>query len=240
MGYILDLIIVAIVVLCIVSGTKNGFFKTLMSLVSGIAASIVAYAATPALSLFIKTNFLIESIAKSLEKTFASIAQQNAGDSVYDLSRLASDPQFVKLCEQFSPDGELLEKLSGKVDSGSEIIRDIAYSVADPISTMLANVIAFIVIFAVALVVLKVATVVVGIVFKLPVLKTLDKTMGLVFGIAEGLFFAILLCIIISSLAGSLASAAPGTFGGDIIENSVILKLFSDVNLIGNISGTVK
>ena len=213
-----------------------------MSLVSGVAAFVVSYAFTPTASLYIKEKFIIDGVRGSLTKTFASIAESAstaAGEKLYDVTKLLDDPQVSKMLEgvgaEVSPD-EIMETAPGAFGA----VESIANMVADPIATMISDVIAFGVLFVAAIIVLKIVTVVIGAFFKLPVLNTLDKTMGIVFGIASGAFFSVLVVIVITSVSATLASSSPGTFSNEIVENSLIIKLFSDINVIGNISGVAK
>lgn len=243
MGYILDILIVALFSVCVIYGGKKGFFKSLMTLVTGVASFIAAYALTPSVSLYIKETFVKESVSKTITNTFASIAQGSAaaaGETLYDAQKLLQDPQVMKMLESFGKTQDSLEKIAFEAKDGYSAVQTFADMVADPIATMISDVIAFGVLFAAALVVLKLVTVIVGVFFKLPVLSTLDKTMGVVFGIASGLFFAIVVAIAVSSLSQTLASASPGTFSNEIVENSLIIKLFSDTNILGNISEAAK
>lgn len=243
MGYILDILIVALFAACVIYGAKKGFFKSLMSLVTGIAAYVSAYAFTPALSLYIKDKFIIDGVRSSLTKTFFSIAEgasATAGEKLYDVNKLLQDPQVSKMLESFGGAEFSPEKLVDSTPDAFSAVEGLANTVADPISTMISDVVAFGLLFVLSLLVLKIITVLVGTFFKLPVLSTLDKTMGVVFGIAAGVFFSMFAIILITSLCATLESASPGTFSNEIVENSLIIRLFSDTNILGSISGTAK
>ena len=91
MGFVLDIILLAIGIGCIIYGWKCGFFKAFVSLVSGVCALLVAYTFTPSLAQFIKEKIVIDKVAGSITTTFASIAEagkENGEKVIYDLKLL--------------------------------------------------------------------------------------------------------------------------------------------------------
>ena len=61
MSIVLDIVLVVIAAVCIISGYRRGFFKTVMGLVSGIASLLAAYSFSPALSAWIYEKFMLNS-----------------------------------------------------------------------------------------------------------------------------------------------------------------------------------
>ncbi|MDD6094992.1 MAG: CvpA family protein [Clostridia bacterium] len=239
-GFVIDLIIVAVCLFVIFRSRKRGAVKTLMSLVSGIASLFVAYAFTPALSAFLKEKVFLEKLAESIMNTVASLAQSGvdaAQNAIYDVSKLIDNPQFLSVLDRYRADpGQTADMISGINDTSYAAVEKVSYAVAEPIAKVISDITAFALIFIVSLIVLKIVTMIVSAVFELPVLRTLDKTLGTVFGIVMAAFFVLVFAMIINNTADILTSAAPATFPKNFPQESLILRLLSKYNIIGIIT----
>ena len=244
MQYILDILIVVICVITIVISWKRGLFKSIMSLCSGVAALLVAYAFTPAVASFLKAKVFLSAIAGGVVDTLASMAKtgaEGAGAVVYDLSKLLENDQFLSILNQYGASSEKITEMIAAANDGSrEAVEAVAYAVADPIASLLSRVIAFFGLFIVALIVLKLLTLVIGLFFKLPVLKQTDRTLGLVFGVFTALLFVWVFSAAVGNILGALSAIAPGTFDPAMLERSILLRFFATYNpveLIGKLIG---
>ena len=245
MQYILDIIILAICVITVLVSWKRGLFRSVMSLVSGVAALLVAYAFSPTVAAFLKAKVFLSAIAGGVVDTLASMAKtgaEGAGAVVYDLSKLLDNDQFLSILNQY---GASSEKIAGMIqtanDGSREAVETIAYAVADPIASLLSRVTAFFGLFVAALIVLKLLTWVVGLLFHLPVLKQTDRTLGLAFGVLTALLFVWVFSAVAGNILTALSSIAPGTFDPALLERSILLRFFAAYNpiefigkLIGN------
>ena len=243
MGIILDIILIAIAAACVIYGLKKGFFKAVMSFVTGIASLLLAYTFTPPLSRLIYENAVIDKVAGSLAKTFASIAEAGkdaAENVVYDLTLLIESAQFQHTVEQCGAESDKVESFIGEASGGYEAVEQVAYFVAEPVSRAVSELCAFIAIFVLSMVALRVLTALLGLIFKLPVLKELDKTLGLVFGIASALFFCFVFSMLAQSVVDILGKLYPGTFGGEIMESSLLVRLLAKYNIIGAITNALR
>ncbi len=237
MGYILDIILVVIIIVSVVYGAKKGFFKSLTSLLSGIASLFVAYTFTPPLSNYIKDTFILDKVAKSLAKTFASIAESGTGSSesaAYDLTALFEDSQFADVVKRAGLSVQYFAETF--TDNTYDAVETCAYAVAEPLSKAVSEILAFSILFVVAFVVFKVLTSVVGLLFKLPILKDIDKNLGVIFGALCALFFVWVFAMSADSLFGALSAIAPSSFGSDITDNSILLGFFAKFNPISAIT----
>ena len=88
MSFILDAILIVMCIVCVAVGTKRGFVKTVMSLLSSVISAIAAYTFTPYFANFIKEKFLMESVSGGIADTIRSLVP--ASDGSYDLSSLFS------------------------------------------------------------------------------------------------------------------------------------------------------
>ena len=65
-------------------------------------------------------------------------------------------------------------------------------------------------------------------IFQLPVLKTANTFFGLIFGILAAILLAWVLSAMSVTLVRAMASVAPEYFSESVIENSVVLRFFSN------------
>ena len=243
MHFVLDIIIVALCVLTILVSYKRGFFKSVMSLCSGIAALLVAYTFTPQLALIVKEKFLLDKIAGGVVDTLASMARtgaEGAQNVVYDLSKLLENSQFLSILDQYGANSDAIKDLIQSTNDGSHAaVEQVAYAVADPIAGTLASIVVFIGLFLASLLVLRLVTWAIGIIFTLPVLRGVDKILGLVFGIVSALLFVWIFAMVAAAALDAIASVAPGTIDPDILEDSVLLKFFARYNPVEAITNAI-
>lgn len=243
MHFILDIIIVVLCVLTILISYKRGFFKSVMTLCSGICALLVAYTFTPKLALFVKEKFLLDKIADGVVDTLASMAKAGADSAqnmVYDLSKLLENSQFLKILDQYGADSQHITELINSANDGSHAaVEQVAYAVADPIAGTIANIAVFIGLFLAAILVLRLITWAIGIVFTLSVLRDVDKTLGLVFGVISALLFVWIFAMVADAAVQAIASIAPGTVDVAVVNDSVLLKFFAQYNPVEAITNAV-
>lgn len=243
MSLVFDIILIAIAAICVIGGARRGFFKSVMSFVSGIAALLLSYAFTPSLAPVISEKFILPSLSSGIGSTLESIAENGvntAGEAIYDLTKLAENEQFLTVAERYGADRGSLSSLIDQIGVGTKAAVDkVAEAVARPISDTLSNVIAFIVIFVVSIIALRIVIWLVGLLFSMPVLKGLDRTLGLVFGAVSALFFVWIFSMLCSTVITALSAAYPAAFSVDIIENSHLLKFFATYNVIGAVSSAL-
>ncbi len=243
MHFILDIVILALCVLTIFVSYKRGFFKSVMSLCSGIAALLVAYTFTPRLALIVKEKFLLDKIAGGVTDTLASMAKSGTDGTqtvVYDLSKLLENSQCLSILDQYGADSQAVTDLIHSVNDGSHAaVEEVAYAVSDPIAGTIANIIVFIGLFLTAILVLRLITWAIGAIFTLPVLRGVDKTLGLVFGVVSALLFVWIFAMVVAAALDAIASVAPGTVDPGILDDSILLKFFARYNPVEAIANAI-
>ena len=248
---VLDIIIIAITALLIIAGYRRGFFKSVMTLCTGVASVLVAYTFTPRLSLWLKENFILEKLAGGLSDTLESIAGTGS-DGVYDMTKLIRDSQFGEIVSRYGADpdkiaGVVSDMGDGAVNATAAAAKTVARAVAEPglsdfkkrldlraepIASTVSDVVAFVALFIGAVLVLKLITWLLGFVFRLPVLRTMDRLMGLVFGVLSALLFVWVFAMLSDSALTALSAIAPGSFSPDILNDSHLLTFFAKYNVV--------
>lgn len=236
MSLFLDLILIAVFVVTVGTAYSNGFFRSVMNLASSVVAVLVAYTATPALSGVIYDKFLHSSLSDALASTIASMAR-TGGDTAYDLTRLIDNSQFATIVEKYGANMDsITEFIETTADHSYESVCMVARTVAQPVATTLSTVIAFAAVFLIAYAVLLIFTAVIGNVFRLPVLRSMDKAMGAVFGVVSATVTVFVIAMLAEPCLASLSVVAPKIISPNLFENSILLKLFAEYNLLSMIS----
>lgn len=234
MALVIDLLIAAICIFVVIRAYKNGFVKSVMSLVRGIVALVAAYAFTPTLAELIYDRFLLNGISKGIAESISSIS--NVGEGVFDLeSMFETMPETLsRITEKYGTDVASLGKMcEGIKNGGAEQVTRISEYIASPVAEGIATGVSFIVLLAVANLVLSALTYVLDSIFHLPVLNGANKFTGLVLGLLEG----ILLCVVLgyggALLVGYLGSIDGELFGEHVISSSFIMRTMSSLDLFG-------
>ena len=236
MSLFLDLILIAVFAVTIISAYNNGFFKSAMNLASSVIAVLVAYTATPALSRVIYDKMLHNSLSDALANTIASMTKSGS-DAVYDLSRLLDNSQFATIVEKYGADmNKITSLIENTADTSYSGVTTVARAVADPVASTLSTVIAFASVFFVCFVILLIFTAVMSNFFRLPVLRSMDKGLGLVFGVLCATVTVFVIAMLAEPCLASLSVVAPKIISPTLFENSILLKLFAEYNLLSMIS----
>lgn len=236
MSIIIDLIILAIAVVIVLVSRKRGFFKTVVSVASVVAAFIIAFAFAPKLAGYLYDNVVLDKLSDSISTTVSSITNTGTEaeneDPSYDVSKLEGNDEFNDIVNRFGGDTDKInEYIDGVKENTSVGVEKVCRNVASPLAESVSSLIAFILVFILAYIILKVAVSLIGKLFKLPVLRDIDKLLGTVFGIVCALLFILAVSAFAPGIGTVLNAIAPNMFDKAVLENSLIIRLFSNFNL---------
>ena len=232
MNLILDGVILLICVTCVILGTKRGFIKSLMGSCTLIAALFVAYAFSPALTAYIEQQPFIRNISSSITDTIKSLSENEQGS--YDLLRLFDEmpDAFQQIIDRYNADEEqLTDALPSEPEAEEEDVHLLSEMIAEPVARAISGVLAFLALFVGTVFVLKFLTWILDLIFQLPVLKTANSMLGFLFGVLSALLWAWVLSSLSVTLAKAMFSISPELFPEDLVEKTVLVKLFSSFRL---------
>lgn len=228
---ILVLIVLAIICVCVCAGYKNGFMKTVLSLVSWLIVLAVCSIATPMVTDFLIQNTEIETTIQTLLDAkideMITEAMEEAG-----LSELQGViPEELKGLElpeelQAALPEELREMLLNNEDKAEVKLVDTA-----AIAEKAVEILSLLLVLVCTRVALLVVNVVLGIASKLPLIGPLDKVLGLICGAGKGVIFAWILLTVVSVMA----LTGTNTEWAGYIAESEILTWLQNNNVILNL-----
>ena len=215
MFWIIDVIILAILALCVFLGYKRGLAKCVIKIISFFVALAVAFVFFRPVGNFIKDNTQIDDgIRSSITKIIESDVEEEG--QVNEDSKLPSS---------------MIDHINNEIKTSvNQTTETVVTSVADEVANTAVNVIAWLGIFIVVRIILLIVTLVFSLLTELPVLKQMDKTGGVIYGVLEAAVIVFVIFGIISFISPMIESS--GLI--DMINKSIIGSLLYNHNIIMN------
>ncbi len=212
MGFIVDLIILALVALSIFIGYKRGLIKCAINVLSFFIAILVVILLTTPISNLIINNTKIDDNIKStiLEKI--------------DFNNVSAED--LKLDENNSNSPEVVRDYINDLTKGAT--DNVAEVLAENLSIMIVNIGVAIVLFIgtkFALIFVKALADILG---KIPLIKQFNKAGGIIYGVASGIVRVYLILAVISIIVPVLANGSII----DAINSSMIGKMMYNNNIL--------
>lgn len=232
MSLIIDILILAISVVIVLISRKRGFFKTLVSVASIIAAFVLAVTFAPRISGYFYDNVILDKLSDSISTTVSSISAKDDSGEVYDVKKLEGNSEFEDLVERFGGDVEKINEYIENVKENTSVaVEKVCRNVSAPLAMNISNALGFIIVFIVSFILIKVAVGLLSLIFKLPVLRDVDRSLGTIFGIICALLFILCVSVFASEISGLLNAVSPNMFDSAVVENSLIIRLVSHLKL---------
>ena len=210
MSIIVDLVILAIMILCIIIDYVRGLTGSLIKILSFVLSIVIAFI------LFIPiSNLIIDKtqIDENLEQTIRETIIGNEQNKEENMPQAITD--------------YIGQKVENVADDAKEAIAD---STARDVAVTIVKAGTWILLFIIARILLIFLRFITALIAKLPVIKQCDKLGGIIYGIIEGLIIIYVLLAIISfvspMLSGNLANAIDKSYIGSIMyNNNLLLKI---------------
>ena len=220
-GLILDLIIAAIVILCVFFSARRGFVRTLLELVGFIAAIVIAFTVSSPLADMTYDNIIGPSIVSTVEQT-ADGMSDNVSGKVW-----AALPGIIKRnSEKFGIEKETFDDkvksfVSWEAGDRAEMI---SQNVTKPVIVKLVGAIYSLIIAILLIFVSKFLARVINKLFTFSIVGKLNTVLGGCIGVLKGAAVALVFCMVISILI-LISKDGLGIFTAENIESSHLFKL---------------
>ncbi len=210
MSVIIDLIIVAVIAICIIIGYVRGLTGCLIKILSFVLSLVIAFV------LFIPvSNFVIENtqIDENLEKSIREMIISDNKSSEEEMPTAMSD-YINKRAEEI-------------VDNAKE---EVVNATARDISQTIVKAGTWIALFIVARIALIFLKLITSLISKLPVIKQCDKLGGIIYGVLEGLlitYFALAVISFITPITNKNLSENinKSYLGSQMYNHNLLLKI---------------
>lgn len=245
MPYVLDAVIAAIVIICVVRGAKKGFIRAAFGIVTFLLAAVLAfmfygpfsdYVITTPAGQTVEQN-LYDSIYKAVAGNAAQPQHEGAEQAAPEMEQAAPEPERQKPAANTTEDVlnamKIPQFMFQSVFAQSDfLVRTAQLTVAEAVSKSLAGAfmkaLAGILLFLLLLIGLWLLRIILEMVFKLPLLKEVNRLAGFLAGLVNG----VLLSYLVLAVFGSLSGFGELTFIHDTIAQSYVYKNFYETNIV--------
>lgn len=223
MTIVIDLIILAIVLVCVLIYAKRGFVKSVFGVVGFIAAIVLAFILSTPLSNFTYEKAIEPTVTTAIEKTLSdevANSTQALTDSVFDAL-----PSFIKnnIDESSFSNINILD-----VDTTHSFAERICEDIIKPTAVSVLKVIFSLILFVVLSFVIKFLVKFLNKVFSFSIIGKLNTTLGAALGVIIGVIVAMVFVLavnLIMSFSGGFFFFTPDNIGGTILFKFIIDSL---------------
>ncbi len=219
MSIILDISVVAIILIFLLIGLKNGMAKTLFSLIKTIVAVVVSIllgqlAAQAIYESFIKTNLISD-----MEKAINDASGGHLDEIENALNQV---PNFIiNLLPNFGID---TSSISSDTNSSQGLANNIESTIS-PVIVLILSAICILLIYIIVSLLLKLLDKLISKIVKLPVINGADRILGGVFGVAIGLVIVMGLVFVIKIFVPYIdAQISQAILNPQAIEDTIVFK----------------
>lgn len=211
MTIIVDLVILAIIVLCVIVGYVRGLTGALIKILSFVLSIVIAFVLfIPISNLIINNTTIDESIGQSIREM---IIANNTTEESDNMPTTITD--YI---------GEQVENVT---DSAREAVAD---TTSREVAITIVKAATWIILFIVARILLILLKFITSLIARLPVIKQFDKLGGVIYGLLEGLIIVYVVLAIISLISplmnGTLAELIDNSYLGSMMyNNNLLLKI---------------
>ena len=206
MSIIVDLVILAIFIICIIIGYVRGLTGSLIKILSFVLSIVIAFI------LFVPISNLIINNTQIDDNLEQSIREMIIGNNEEEQKMPEAITDYIQ------------QQVESASDSAKEAIAD---STAREVSLTIVKAGTWIVLFIVARILLIFLRFITALIAKLPVIKQFDKLGGIIYGVIEGLIIIYVLLAIISFVSpmtnGALTNAIEQSYIGSMMYNNNLL-----------------
>ena len=249
MSALMDLVVILIMGLCVFTGIKKGFIKSLMGLAKYILCIAAAFLFTNSLASWIRESFLDKMIGSHVTKQVASILNVNTSSSTDDilgkinLQKLIDDAPdvFTNFIKKYNITNDQLQSIveNSNQNSVTETVnQEIINQIASPLSGVLSKIIALIVIVLLVGIICTIVTIILNNVFRLPILNSFNTLGGAAVGLIKGFLIVLLICASLNLALPFLKNTSILTIDQTAVDKTHIYKHFSNTGLLGSILKT--
>ena len=213
MAIIIDIVIVAIIALCLFLGYRRGLTGSLLKILSFVLAIVIAFILfKPVSNLVINHTNWDDSLKTSIEQF---------------ITEKTSTPEEKSSLPQVIVD-YIDETMAQSVNEAKEVAIE---NTAQSVTNLIVNAGVWIAVFIIARILLIFIKFITALIAKLPVIKQFDKVGGILYGILEAFVILYVLLAIISFIAPMINNAEfidalnKSFIGSMLYNNNILLKI---------------
>ena len=220
MTILIDLIILAIILVCVLIYAKRGFVKSVFGVVGFVAAIVLAFMLSTPLSNFTYDKAIEPVVSTAIEKTLT----EEVANSTQALSEnvIEALPSFIKnnINEESFSKIDILN-----VDTAHSFSEKICEDIVKPAAISVLKIIFSLVLFAILSIALKFLVKLINKVFSFSIIGKVNTTLGAALGVIIGIIVAVVFVLavnLIISFSGEFLFFTPDNISGTILFRFII------------------
>lgn len=224
MSYLIDLIIVAIIGICVFLSAKKGFVKTVVELIGFVLAVAISFSVSSGLADVTYQKLIepkiSETVTTAIEKSENDI-ENKAWNSLPDI--------IIENAEKFGISFEKFQKtIEDNISSGTDkTVQTVSNDIVKPIIVKLLKLIYSIALMFILIFVVRIIADLLNKLFSFSIIGKVNRILGGILGIPKGVIFALLFCMLISLLI--TVNNGFWIFTVKNVEKTILFKLFSEI-----------
>jgi len=224
MSIVLDLIVIAIITLCVLISAKRGFMKCLVETVGFVAAIVIAFTVSSPLADLAYDKIIEPPVVKAAVNSLEKGAEDEIQNALPEIvvNKESSVFSFV-VPEDFA------RSIKDNLSLGTETaVKTASQNIVRPIATKILGLLFAVILILVLSVLVKFLAKILNKVFSFSVIGKLNRTLGGVIGGVKGIAFAMIFCMVVSLIL-SVTGKSFLIFSNENIENSYLFKFLTDI-----------
>ncbi len=216
MSIIVDLIILAILAICIFLGYKKGLTKCVIKILSFVIALAIAFVLFKPVSALIINNTTIDD---NIRDSIVSLIQ----DDVEEEGKVSKESNLPE---------SMIKHINKTIEeSVNETKMTVVNNVAKELSIGIVNIFVAIGLFIIARIALIFVSAISSMITDLPIIKQVDKLGGVVYGLVEALIIVFIIFAIISFISpmiensGIIVAINKSIVGSILYNNNLLIKI---------------
>ena len=222
MSIIIDLIILAIIFLCVIISAKRGFVKVLVETVGFVAAIVIAFSVSSPLAELTYDKVIEPPVVKAAVNAVSESAEHEAFNALPDFLTNNDSAFFGTTVNSFT------EKITENLSNGTETaVKTASQEIVKPVASKLLGLLYSVILILVLLIVVKFLAKLLNGVFSFSLAGKLNRTLGGVIGAVKGILFAVVFCLAVSLIV-SFSGKPFLIFSEESIANSYIFNFITE------------
>ena len=230
---IIDLALCLISIVLIIRYTCKGAVRSILSYVKVFLAIGLAFVLRNPVATLLNKMFMTDSVTDWVHNSLVASASGTETNGLNIVELYQNTPSFfTNILSKFGID---LTDFDAAIEAlpyaSEEQIAELSANIGGSIALMLSTILAVVIVFVLAIIVLTVIINLIDKAVKLPGLNFVNRVLGAVIGVLISITVIWAVSGIATLVVNYVGPIAPETINQDIIDNSVILKMFKDSRL---------
>lgn len=225
MGYILDGVVIAVCLICVLVGVQRGFIRSAVHFLGSVIAACLASVLGGAVAQWLFDTLFRGAMVEKINETLQSLGAENAVAAIQQV--LDSLPDF--LVRAMEEAGVTVSRISGEITNQSSQAAGMIADYLAPVFVGFLKVLAVIVLFFLLMTLVRLLAHLVGNMFRLPILGQIDGLLGGVFGFLLALL-AVWVVVAAVTVFIPVLDTATRYQVDQVLGQSMIAKLFMQSN----------